>query len=123
MANTAETNDQGTATLYRSKPTTIEAVQWLGTMASYEAAVSFAGSKVRMVGQAPPSSADLPHHHIELLAGVDGAQDWVPVPVGHWLVSQPGDRSDVWPVEPDYFAAKYEPCEAAETLSAESDRG
>jgi hypothetical protein len=45
---------------------------------------------------------------LELLAGKDGAQEWVPVPVGHWLVCQPGNKSDVWPVDPDYFAGKYE---------------
>jgi hypothetical protein len=36
----------------------------------------------------------------------------VPVPVGHWLVHQPGDLSDIWPVDPHYFEAKYEPATA-----------
>lgn len=44
-----------------------------------------------------------------LKAGKDGAQGWVPVPAGHWIVRNPGDHSDYWPVDPDYFAAKYVP--------------
>jgi hypothetical protein len=46
--------------------------------------------------------------HLEVLAGKDGAQEWVPVPVGHWLVHPPGDLANVWPVEDAYFRAKYE---------------
>lgn len=34
------------------------------------------------------------------------------VPIGHWVVRQPGDVTDLWPVAPDYFAAKYEPVDA-----------
>lgn len=46
---------------------------------------------------------------VELLAGKDGAQGWVPVPEGHLIVRNPGDATDLWPVEADYFARKYEP--------------
>lgn len=87
-----------TPILFRSKPSTIEAVQWTGD--NFHALVTFASDKVADDGDV-----------LYLHAGADGAQDWVPVPVGHWLVSQPGDRSDIWPVDPDYFAAKYEPAE------------
>lgn len=84
---------------YRSKPQTVEAVQWTGDHDSFFEVDEFADEKVFL------------HHDgaLDLLAGKDGSQQWVPVPVGHWLVNQPGDKSDIWPVDPDYFAAKYEP--------------
>lgn len=85
--------------LYRSKPSRIEAVQW--TQWNFTECSEFAPEKVRL--GSPQTQPGL-----LLLAGKDGAQEWVPVPVGHWLVCQPGDKSDIWPVEADYFAAKYE---------------
>lgn len=88
--------------LYVSKPSTIEAVQW--TDFNFMELVAFAGEKVRISNFERPDAPTL-----MLLAGKDGAQEWVPVPVGHWLVCQPGDQSDIWPVDPDYFANKYEP--------------
>ena len=88
--------------LYQSKPSVIEAVQWTGDHDSENAVVAFAAPKVRIHGG--PGTRLL-----SLLAGKDGAQEWVPVPPGHWLVNQPGDKSDIWPVAPDYFASKYEP--------------
>ena len=82
-------------TLYMSKPQVVEAVRWRGD--NSDECYGFCKAKVRVaVGQ------------LELLAGKDGAQEWVPVPVGHWLVCQPGDKSDIWPVDPDYFGAKYQ---------------
>jgi hypothetical protein len=84
-------------TTWRSKPTIIEAVQWTG---DYRAVRDFAGMKIDMVEQGT----------LLLLAGTNGAQGWVTVPTGHWLVCQAGDLSDIWPVDPDYFAEKYEPC-------------
>jgi hypothetical protein len=89
---------------YRSKPSTIEAVQWDDK--NFPECVAFGDGKVRFIKTAPDVM------ELQLLAGKDGAQDWVPVPVGHWLVNQPGDKSDIWPVEADYFAAKYEPVAA-----------
>lgn len=83
--------------LFVSRPSTIEAVQHNGDFA---ALLAFAGSKVNI---RPDDGA------LMLEAGKDGAQEWVPVPLGHWLVCQPDDKSDIWPVDPDYFAAKYEP--------------
>ena len=38
---------------------------------------------------------------------MNGAQGWVIVPVGYWIVWRPGDLSDLWPVDPDIFASKY----------------
>jgi hypothetical protein len=83
--------------LYVSKPTEVEAVKHEGDFVVLE---DFAGEKVTI----DPRTGSL-----MLLAGKDGAQEWVPVPVGHWLVCQPGDKSDIWPVEDTYFQAKYEP--------------
>lgn len=85
--------------LYRSKPQDVEAIQWLDH--NIDEILAFAPDKARIAG-------DLPHMHLELLAGKDGAQEWVPVPAGHWLVHLPGDLSDVWPVDDDYFTGKYE---------------
>lgn len=86
---------------YRSKPSEVEAVQWLPEDGLHEL-VAFAGEKVRTVESHGG-------HDLQLLAGKDGAQEWVPVPVGHWLVMQPGDPSHIWPVDPEYFASKYDP--------------
>ena len=83
--------------IYESRPTFVEAVQHDGL--DFTALAELAPGKVRihvMTGS------------LELHAGKDGAQEWVPVPVGHWLVRQPGDPSDVWPVDPSYFAEKYD---------------
>jgi len=85
-----------------SRPQEVEAVQWTGDRRSWEACAGFAGEKVDL------NDAD----ELVLLAGKDGAQEWVPVPVGHWLVSQPADLSDIWPVDDTYFQTKYEPVEA-----------
>jgi hypothetical protein len=81
-------------TTYRSKPSLIEAVQWTGD--NFHEVIDFGGSY----------STELDVLH--LLAGKDGAQEYVPVPVGHWIVRSVGDLSDHWPVDPDYFANKYE---------------
>lgn len=85
-------------TLYRSKPTEIEAVQWTGD--NLEEIEAF-GVKFRY-------SVEW-EHPLKILAGKDGAQGYVPVPIDHWVVRQPGDLSDHWPVEPPYFAKKYDP--------------
>lgn len=79
---------------FRSRPQEVEAVQWTGDNLGeiFEFADDRATSSVQLF----------------LLAGKDGAQEWVPVPVGHWVVRSRGDTSDHWPVDPDYFANKYE---------------
>lgn len=85
---------------YRSKPSEIEAIQWTGV--NGPDVMEFA-----------PAATNMRQGTLRLRAGKDGAQEWVPVPVGHWIVRQPGDLSDHWPVDPDYFAKKYEPAEVA----------
>lgn len=85
---------------YQSKPSIIEAVQWTGD--NFDEVQRFTSSARMSNGGVGPRF---------LLAGKDGAQDYVPVPPGHWIVRQPGDLTDHWPVDPDYFAKKYEPVE------------
>lgn len=92
--------------LYRSKPQQVEAIQWTGPDVEDRLVDGyFGGLPVDKVEQYIRFAGD----GLELRAGKDGAQGWVPVPVGHWIVRSPGDLTDHWPVDPDYFAAKYEP--------------
>lgn len=108
-----EMNEHAETTVtYQSKPSTIEAVQWTGPD-SLDACKQFANTAEKKVYV--NGLGDL-----RLLAGKGGAQDWVSVPVGHWLVSQPGDRSDIWLVDPNYFAAKYEPVAGADMNTDET---
>ena len=87
--------------IYVSKPQHVEAMQWTGD----NGAELFAAFK----GKVTVEHRGDYKFFCNLLAGKDGAQDWVPVPIGHWLVHLPGDLSDIWPVEDEYFQAKYEP--------------
>lgn len=80
-----------------ANPTYIEAVHFNDE--DYTKLIEFCGEgKLRI----DPRAGELLLH-----AGVDGAQGWVTVPKGHWLVAKPGDRSDIWPVAPEYFDDKY----------------
>jgi len=96
---------------FRSKPQEVEALQWTGDDPL---------GMQRFCGPNPDVGDPLiwrfyvDNGEGRLLAGVDGAQGWVPVPVGHWVVYPPGDRSDVWPVEDGYFRGKYEPADDGE---------
>ena len=81
--------------LYESVLSQVEAVQWKGH--NRQDLADFLEGAGRLVW-----------HDCMLLAGRYGAQGWVTVPVGHWIVRQPGDHSDYWPVDPAYFAAKYQ---------------
>jgi hypothetical protein len=94
------TNPQATRTphmRYRTKPSEIQAVQWRGD--NFQELVDFGAT----VDRGPDGDGRL-----LLEAGKDGAQGWVPVPVGHWIVRNPGDLTDHWPIDDDYFAGKYE---------------
>ena len=86
-------------TLYESIPQQVEAVQWTGRNLS-RLHKTFAAHVIGIQGADPV---------LAVRAGKDGAQGWVPVPVGHWIVHKPGDFSDLWPVHPDIFASKYRP--------------
>lgn len=89
------------------KPSTVRAIQWTGS--NLDALRGFAGSCVR---QPVPKGwlynnleTDRTDWDLELLAGVHGAQGWVPVPIGHWIFGAPGD---FWPVANDYVTEHYE---------------
>ena len=95
---------------FRSRPSEVEAVQWTGS--NYRAVQDF------VAGAEQVRSGPVVRWHdwggqfgsrLEVLAGKDGAQGWVPVPQGHWLVRNPGDHGDYWPVYGGYFEGKYEP--------------
>ena len=90
---------------YRSKPQEVEAVQWTGD--NVEEIHNFASldepRTIVTIYQGDPE--------LKLKAGKGGAQGWVFVPVGYWIVHNPGDLSDFWPVEPHYFAKKYDPAD------------
>lgn len=97
---------------YRSKPSEIEAVQWTGGFDSANECLRFVGQSHGPQGidyGFMVNGASAPDPEAWLLAGKNGAQGWVAVPVGHWIVRQPGDLTDHWPVDPEYFASKYEP--------------
>lgn len=87
--------------LYRSRPQFVEAEYWDGRLETVSVLNDHTGCKIFV--EENSGSIDL-----YLLAGKNGAQDNVPVPVGHWIVHPPGDTSDIWPVEDEYFRNKYE---------------
>lgn len=102
-------------TLYRSKPSEIEAVQYGPEFRPglvQEVAEFISGKKLdrpaELVDYVQPTATWNEDYTILIKAGKDGAQGWVPVPVGYWIVRQPGDLTDHWPVDPDYFDKKYE---------------
>lgn len=86
--------------IYRSKPTYIDTVQWTGE--NSQEVLKFAQGKIR------PQSFDPSDFELELLAGVDGDQGWVHVPVGHWIVCEPEKTCGFWVVKPEFMESKYE---------------
>lgn len=88
-----------------SKPQEVEAIQWTGHN-QQEVYDFLGGDELAQFTGDPRYGWDL-----SVRSGKDGAQKWQPAPVGHWIVHPPGDLTDVWPVDPDYFANKYEPAE------------
>jgi hypothetical protein len=93
--------------IYKSKPQTVEAMQWTGE--NKEEVLEFLMEKGMQDQNLLSTYRTGYPGGLFLLAGKDGAQGWVPVPVGHWLVHLQEDKTDIWPVDPDYFAAKYDP--------------
>jgi hypothetical protein len=88
--------------LYQSKPSAIEAIQWRGD--NHDDVVAFAPDKTKFQYFGPDSI----EKGLWILAGKDGTQKWIPVPIGHWVAHPPDDLSDVWPIEEKYFEEKYE---------------
>jgi hypothetical protein len=82
--------------LFVSIPQRVEAVQWKGDKKSFREILKF-GAPVKWAETGG----------LLLLAGKGGAQDWVPVPVLHWIVRPEGDMSDHWPADSEYFTKKY----------------
>lgn len=109
---------------YVSRPSVVEAIQYGPEFREglvREVAEFIAGRPLESEGEilehvqprAPWDPPELEHSTLEILAGKDGAQGWVPLPLGHWVVRMPGDLSDHWPVDHHYFAKKYVPEEEA----------
>lgn len=95
---------------YRNKPSEIEAVQWKGN--NFATIVAFFEGSTEERGEQIFRWLDWGGQYnsrLQVRAGVDGAQGWVDVPRGHWVVRNPGDHGDYWPVEEKYFDRKYEP--------------
>lgn len=118
MLTESEPSRKGKQMRYQSKPSEIEAIQYGPEFRPglvKEVAEFISGFELHDDGAitkyVQPSGDWDPPENAEVLikAGKDGAQGWVPLPLGHWVVRQPGELSDHWPVDPDYFVAKYEP--------------
>lgn len=77
-----------------SVPTEIAAERWDGTPESFDA----------IAGMGATLYVD---PELRLLCGVDGAQGWVPVPIGHWVVK--GAPQDFYPIEDEVLRRKYRP--------------
>ena len=86
---------------YRSKPSEIEAIRWLG--ANRYAVEEFAGTRVAF------SRADC--GRCLLLAGPGGKNGWVNVPKGTWVVRDVETGDDYWPLDHQRMKSKYEPLE------------
>lgn len=94
---------------YESKPQLVEAIQYTGDNPVE------VGLFTRHPDEEPYSqeAIDNIHKHHEkgtplgILAGKDGAQGIVDLPVGYYVVHKPGDYTDFWPVAPEYFEEKY----------------
>ena len=93
------------AELFQRKPVVsrpVWAVQWTADHESFQAI-----SKLGAIFVCPKELLQLGgDEEATLMAGVDGAQGMVPVPIGHWVVK--GGPNDFWPVDPAYFAENYE---------------
>lgn len=87
-------------TQFVSQPQRVEAVQWTGENGPL--LLSTFGDKVTI------QHSDDHVYVCNLLAGMGVAKMWVLVPIGSWLVYQPNDLSDIWPVDDVYFQVKYE---------------
>jgi hypothetical protein len=87
---------------YQSKPTEVWAIQWDGTETTYDL-MDELWMPVQLIHGEQGGEWEL-----KMLAGVNGAQGAVPVPVGHWIVRNANVMNDHWPVEDSYFRDKYQ---------------
>lgn len=88
---------------FRSQPSEVEAVQWTGDNA--DEIIEFASAFCEFVN-GPVATGP---RELMVKAGVDGAQGWVSVPVGHWIVKSVTDPIHAWPVDDTFFNGKYQP--------------
>lgn len=96
-----------------SKPRRVEAVRWGGGIGDIHdmldsGFIDKRKIKLSMTGQRIIDEDGVGMYELEILAGANGVQGFVPVPIGHWVVRVAGDDSDYWPVEHTYFTEKYE---------------
>lgn len=94
---------------YVSKPQRVEAIQWTGN--NQQEVHDFLHGHAIFTGDSRYG------WDLKIEAGKDGAQEWVPVPVGHWVVRASGNLTDHWPVDDSYFQRKYERVDAQDVLS------
>lgn len=91
------------AARFRSVPQTVVAIRWDGeddTLAALDEMLPTGWYQRIVTG---------PDNDLVLYvnAGVNGAQGLVPVPIGHWIVTNEDAVADYWPVAHDYFIEKY----------------
>lgn len=96
---------------YRSKPSEIDAIQWTGDNAVE--VQQFCGPNTGPLDPLLPMRfyVDVPSEG-KLLAGKNGESGWVLVSKGHWVARSVEDPTDVWPLNPEQMASKYEPVDA-----------
>jgi len=103
-------SEKSSVTKYVSVLQVVEAARWLGpsTATTYldplSPVVRLAGNRVHMVEGDDALYLFVGYYGAQ---GYHGGSGWVRVPVGHWIVRSPGDPSDIWPVEDEYFRSKY----------------
>lgn len=94
---------------YVSRPQQVEAIQWTGYNQEHvdEFVNNLALEALDLDPKVRFSDSGENGPHCELLAGQDGAQGWIAVPEGHYIVRWVDDPSDYWPMDPERFEKKY----------------
>ncbi len=85
-----------TAVTYRTKPSIVEAIQYTGR--NFTELLKFAPGKI----------AHNPKNEVVARVTSGGKPEWVVVSNLFWVVSNPGNRDDIWIVGPSRFNAMYE---------------
>lgn len=76
---------------FRRKPSDIEAIQWDSTEEAFNAILDMGADVFKQGGE-----------FIYLLTGIDGAQGYTVVPVGHWIAK--AAENDFYPVGDEAMA-------------------
>lgn len=106
--------------LYLSEPREVEAFRYypwrtglVGDLALFIAGLDLdgrvtLGDRFKAIGDhTQPAGRWDPPAEATLL--IRGAQEWIPVPLGHWVVRPAGDRTYHWAEDPDDFVSRYRP--------------